>query len=686
MTQQIELETIQNSEHEASVEKRTGEQIVSKSLEDIDVVETRVTDELGVARGSAEAVKLTDEALVGIAEHELSSPDFTVEERRDAVEDVVVESAVELAHGATPDQTPLSIFTFNKHPGEISDVVDKLNETHATLPSGHEAAPLVMEAIDALSRHSVMGESSDKVEFITSNEAKGEKELTIDAAMERARKSAEAGIERSDFQGPEVRKAIKSYYADHEVALTVVEAMANGTLTEADKKALFAPKIEGDDTPVSIFSEALKTAVSLEEKGDREQRDKVLAAILKDAYKEPCVGQQSLSQEMVHELAGRKVDTQMILDPSPWPDRARDVQYEESAILAAQEAARNETRDAGQLLFHNTVYGRDVISNGALRGREQQGDTQDKVNITTADWEGHSSLIHWSELYDPKSYKQLMQNNAGTENAMAMTFAVPIGEVIKKAPIARGLEYANVDAKPGRTVEASVIGHEGERVIGEIGAGASDTVGHAIPAIDRVFWASTDGFKEGATYDVQIGGDDIMKYDPQLKIEVPVVYSIQSDSDRIRNWGQANKLSENTPGLLDKHREDFATLSQRDFLKAHAEQFDSADSGVGYGYAERVTIEDVHLSTESPAAEWVNGGAEARLTGSENGASFDQLASKAEPYIREIQKQSMDRFAGTYVVPLRATPMKFEIANTDNRINDPYGGKLQETVRRASVS
>jgi len=156
MTNNTELESINTSEHEASVEVRSGEQIISQSIDDIAAVESRVTTELGISSGTAEAVRMTDEALVDIANHELSSDDFTPAERRDAVEDIVIESAIEMAHGATPDKTALAMFTVTKHPGDISEVVDKLNESHATLPSGHEAGPLVMKAIDELSNHPVM--------------------------------------------------------------------------------------------------------------------------------------------------------------------------------------------------------------------------------------------------------------------------------------------------------------------------------------------------------------------------------------------------------------------------------------------------------------------------------------------------------------------------------------------------
>lgn len=684
MTNNTELENLQSSEYETSAEMRTGETIITKSLDDIDAVEERVTAELGVERGTAEAVKLTDEALVDIANYELNTPDdFTAEERRDVVEDVIIESAIELAHGATADQTPLSVFDVRKHPGEISEIINTLNKTHSLLPSGQEAAPLVMKAIDELNDRPVMQEMPGTIEYIPSNETEAEKETTIDAATRRAERAAEAGIEHSDFQGPEVSRAIKSYYADHEVALTVIEAMVNGTLSETDKTKLFAAKQEGDDSADSLFTEALKASAQLYEKGDVNARNILLAATLKDIYREPCVGQQTLDEAAIAELAKRKADIDTVLQPRQLDDRDERIQFEADTIRAAQQEAQSETRNAGQLLFHNTLFGRDVITNNSLRGRHQQEGTQDSVNITTAAIEGHSSLIHWSEIYDPITYKNVMQNNATIDKAMATTIAVPLGEITKKAPYARGLEYANVEAKPGRSVNASRIGHEGEKVIGEIGAGAPDSIGKNFAAVDRVFWASRDNFEAAASYDVAIGGVDIMKEDTSSGIEMPVVYSIQSDNDRLRNYNDASRKSD--ADKVTEWRGDIEELSQRDFLKKNGEGFDSVGSGTGYGYANRISIQDIQLNNESPAAQWLGGGANVSLAGSDREANFQQQAAQAEPYIRAIQKESMDRFAGTYVVPLRAANMQFESNDRDNRITNAYGDSLKTAIARANL-
>jgi len=677
MTNKLEIEALNNSELEASVEQQTGEQIISKSLDDIDIVETRVTSELGIERGTAEAVKVTDEALVDIANYELNSDDFTAEERRDVVEDVVIESAVELAHGATPDQTALFMFDASKHPGEISQILDTLNETHATLPNGAEAAPLVMEAIAELSGRVDTYEPFANIEFSTNNEAKAE---TMDAATERAERAAAAGIERSNFDGPEVREAIHSYYTDHEVALSTIEAIANGTLSEADKKQLLQSNQATGNSNESIFAAALEKSLKLDAKANITGRNFLLTAALKDIYKEPCIGQQTLDEAAIDEIANRKVAAEKLLSPYSRGDDDSRIENEKLSMMRAQEAAKNETRDAGQLLFHNTLHGNDVITNGTLQGRHQQQEIHGKVNLTAGDIEGHSVLAHWSETYDPIGYKQEVKNNSVVEQAMAVTIAVPLGEMVKQAPYARGLEYATVGAKQDRAVQTASVGHENAPITGEIGPGSADTVGRDHASIDRVFWASTDSLEEGAAYDVKINGADIMKRDPLSDVEMPVVYAIQSDSDRLRGYNHMNKNIQ--PDKLDTLIKDTKELSQRELTRKYGQGVDSVGSGAGYGYANRVNIEDIRLSTQSSADQWLNGGADMQLRGSDAEASFEVQAANAEPYIRAIEKESIERFEGTYVVPLRAAIMKFNSNTGDNSVSNQYGQEMKESVAR----
>lgn len=142
-------------------EQADGQAVITGSLEDIDVVEKRVTHELGIAPGTAEAVTVTDEALVAIAEHTITSPWASEADRVDVVQDVAVETALEMDAGAPPDHTALARFQPADYPKELREVAEVLAADHATLPSGHEAAPLLTEAIQKLSNDPVVTEPGD---------------------------------------------------------------------------------------------------------------------------------------------------------------------------------------------------------------------------------------------------------------------------------------------------------------------------------------------------------------------------------------------------------------------------------------------------------------------------------------------------------------------------------------------
>ncbi|MES2630891.1 MAG: hypothetical protein V4611_02960 [Patescibacteria group bacterium] len=159
-----ELETPHNGEHEATVE-RTGEQIVEKSLTNILDIQETVTTSLHLEANSAQAVRATDQALIYISENTLSNPGSTSEERDDSVFSIAIETALEEDSGIHGLETPVAGFVGDGFRSAITSIAEKLGRTHATLPSGHEAAPLVMQALNELDEDLVMAEEG-KVEYV----------------------------------------------------------------------------------------------------------------------------------------------------------------------------------------------------------------------------------------------------------------------------------------------------------------------------------------------------------------------------------------------------------------------------------------------------------------------------------------------------------------------------------------
>lgn len=140
----------------------TGEQIVEKSLGDIHAIETQVVKELQLEPGSLEAAEATTQALAHIAESTLESPHATEAEKADVMDDVAIETAIEIEHDIDPSKTPVTILELDGYGEDVTAVVARLHETHATLPSSHEAAPLVMAAIEG---HAEISNLDGNVEY-----------------------------------------------------------------------------------------------------------------------------------------------------------------------------------------------------------------------------------------------------------------------------------------------------------------------------------------------------------------------------------------------------------------------------------------------------------------------------------------------------------------------------------------
>jgi hypothetical protein len=664
-----------NSETEATArgpEQQTHEAIVDASLENIKTLQSEIATALQVDVNSVEATQATDQELIKIAEMSVETPGVALEKEQAAFNDAAVESALEADSGINVEATPIAALEFGGYGGNINDVVARLHESHATLPNGHEAAPLLIAAVDKLNSEMPKGAlEGAQVELSSASEKTGEVsqiEKSLDTARQSASEKARAGIERSEFNSPEVNKAIEGYFTDHEVTLTTLKSLMDATETNvSDLKTFENTKLGLENATLSVGIDRL---ISLKEQGNEKDFNELAKGMLQLVYCEPSVGQLTLDNSEVQRIAQSKADIAIELDHrlGHSTDSARQLEHEIQAIQGAGESARNEVRNAGQLLFHNTAYGQEVWQQGALRGRTQQGETQDAVMTTTADMAGHSVSTHWSEVYDPHGYKQKTskQFDSDTLEPQALTYAVPLGEMIKKAPYARGLEYAVVEAKADTRVYTASVGGSGSEVTGSIGSGSADMTGAGTPSMDRVFWAPGDTATESAGYDVPIIGDETVIYNPKTGNRESAVYQIQSESDMLTGF-HGNKKQ----GTEEDHRF-IAQRSEKEVVYEYGKRIDH-NSGTGYGYPERRIIEDMNYATEPGT-----GGAAFQHS------AFDIQQSAAEPVIREIEKESMDRFQGQYVVPLRAKESSF-MFKADGSVARRFGDPIEYLMRKTEA-
>lgn len=139
---------------------------VEHTLYEIHTTQTQIAERLGVPVDSSEATQATDDYLVDAAEDAVVSPNKTKAEIEDALQDVVVETALELDHGVDLARTPGYKMVGDGFDEQLQEMADKFQESHATLPSGHEVGPFMQTALRSLEEYPVMQEPGS-VEYVS---------------------------------------------------------------------------------------------------------------------------------------------------------------------------------------------------------------------------------------------------------------------------------------------------------------------------------------------------------------------------------------------------------------------------------------------------------------------------------------------------------------------------------------
>ena len=157
--------------HTLSIEiGESGEQVVEKSLRDIQEIEEKVTDRLGLLPGSPEATDATNQALAAIAEDTLEQSDTSPVEKNDVLDDVAIRTAVEIEGGMPVERTPVAILELHGYGTSLDSEVARLAELHPVTSENHEVVPLVIQAIDELSKHPGMSSDTGGLEYIQHSE------------------------------------------------------------------------------------------------------------------------------------------------------------------------------------------------------------------------------------------------------------------------------------------------------------------------------------------------------------------------------------------------------------------------------------------------------------------------------------------------------------------------------------
>lgn len=169
MTNTTEIESINADRREVSAEAHEahiGEQIITNSFQVIHDTEQKISDMSDTPLDPVDLVKKTGVVLAREAGFEMESDEYTDEQRIDAVTVLLVETADEESYGATGKQTAIVNFDVAQYPDVVNKSIHRLEDSHAQLRNGVDAAPQAMKAIhEAFSSNDIMQEPG-QIEYV----------------------------------------------------------------------------------------------------------------------------------------------------------------------------------------------------------------------------------------------------------------------------------------------------------------------------------------------------------------------------------------------------------------------------------------------------------------------------------------------------------------------------------------
>jgi hypothetical protein len=345
----------------------------------------------------------------------------------------------------------------------------------------------------------------------------------IDARVEKA-------LAESPFQqSPELADSFKTYY-ETQYALDglITDTLNNELPSDPEQKATLSASLEAviqsshlplesiqevassiinSNHEPSLYAQAtgpVLASIRLARLQDPEskqlQRAELTAAsaALESLFAEPSVMVTSVGQEDIERIkAAHDVLAQKITESGLFNKNGRAMDLDHGSSLVdhlkdnpaymvdrARQLFWDDSRFAGQLLFHDTNRMDKIWSEGALLPRRMQQEKYGEFTTQNKEYDGdrlHSPTPHWTEDYD------INQTYRGKDQQAQGTIAMPLAEIIKYAPFARDAQYGTLKLKAG--AEADIIPqvtvHD---TIGYVTGGTSDAQGRF--GLDRTFYQS----------------------------------------------------------------------------------------------------------------------------------------------------------------------------------------------------
>lgn len=520
----------------------------------------------------------------------------------------------------------------------------------------------------------------------------------LQALPEKLHSRIDRALEKSEFiRTPELEKAVADYYVDHNRLALIVKRVIENTISKTEASELAARDDIVDNFAMRSAMDALLNAG--QETGDREASlyaaNQVIDTVL---FRETCVGATTIDEserQQVIDLQD-KLRTTAIDEGMAWMTADGDVYWSKQStpgvvrgkfadpedsdnLLKTQELFWEDSRFAGQLLFHNTPFMGEVAKSGfKLSSRSHRAEKNGFYDSATGVFEGngyqaHTNVTHWSEEFMTDEYKRDNKDVGRTDERVRhpATIVVPLAEIIKTAPYARDGQYGELQLKPD--VSANVTINDKARIAAEAGfwpnTGENDIMGRS--GKDRTFFADyrADHAKEAHDYVLDAG---VGMATDQGSLSKIIVLQRDIDAGQKKRFGEGDATYDDQPYYGAGYGYPGTTVLPFDL--------DTRPSANRHGEKNFPDVEPYKLQEYdiSPAYALNQRTANEHHSYREDGLTADEQIVELKTQISKMQRESResDRYAGRVIVPLRQGVIEF---STEGR----GGGTDVDTFARA---
>lgn len=308
-------------------------------------------------------------------------------------------------------------------------------------------------------------------------------------------------VENSEFENSqEIEDAIKGYYVDHYKAALIAEQVIEG-------KPLDPEIISRDETALEAYelTKDLERIITAADRGT--QLNELNEFIEKHLFAEVAVGQTTINESELALTCG--LAEQLTKHAEQEGVYIRRPTTEQEIIAKRQGRVKEfweDSRAAGQLEFHNTPFAdKAALDSFKLRTRSNQLQHKGDFNAVTTATEGHSQSLHFSEEFMSDGYKKVQMGKQVDEVTIGGTIAVPIAEVVKQLPYARGGEYGVLTLKDGVEPKYTVTDTANIYAFGGGENPGADDTRPSKWGTDRTFYADKYDRKKGENYELDYG-------------------------------------------------------------------------------------------------------------------------------------------------------------------------------------